>query len=211
MQRLLSALVVFLVATAGTGANAWAQSTTVQATPPPAGTAQLTVDCGAGMGDRNTCAADTSSGVVLLRQTGDGNCALGKTWGFDAKGVWVADGCRGTFALSDSRLKVDCAAAAGAREVCKANDSCRGGARHGVRRPACRVEPGATTKMASGSRTAARARSSWHARVARVRLRRRSAALRRRHVGRCRTCHADRTAPAARRFLGLRRQRHLGR
>jgi predicted porin len=82
---------------------------------------QRTVDCGAGAGDRNTCEADTTAGVALIRQTGDGNCALGKTWGFDSKGIWVANGCRGTFALSDDRLTVDCAAAAGAREVCQAN------------------------------------------------------------------------------------------
>ena len=54
---------------------------------------------------------------------GDGNCALGRTWGFDAKSVWVADGCRGTFALSDARVTVDCSAAVGAREVCQANTS----------------------------------------------------------------------------------------
>ena len=56
-----------------------------------------------GAGARNTCVADTSSGVVLVRQSGEGNCVLGKTWGFDAKGVWVADGCRGTFAFTDDR------------------------------------------------------------------------------------------------------------
>ena len=42
------------------GAEAWAQQTTVKATP-PAAPVQRTIDCGAGAGDRNTCEADTSS------------------------------------------------------------------------------------------------------------------------------------------------------
>jgi hypothetical protein len=76
-----------------------------------------TMDCGANVGKRNTCDADdTSSGVVLVRQAGEGNCSLGKTWGFDAKGVWVADGCRGTFAFGDDRPTVSCSAVTGSRK-----------------------------------------------------------------------------------------------
>ena len=97
-------------------ADAWAQPA-----PTPGASAPQAIDCGAAVGERNSCAADTSSGVVLVRQTGEGNCALGRTWGFDAKGVWVADGCRGTFAFTDDRVTVPCSAAAGAREVCTAN------------------------------------------------------------------------------------------
>ena len=82
---------------------------------------QGSIECGARAGDRNTCEADTSRGVVLVRQSGEGNCVLGKTWGFDAKGVWVADGCRGTFAFTDDRVTLACSAAPGAREVCTAN------------------------------------------------------------------------------------------
>jgi len=97
-------------------ADAWARPA-----PTPAASARQTIDCGAAVGERNTCEADTSAGVVLVRQSGEGNCMLGRTWGFDAKGVWVADGCRGTFAFTDDRLTVSCSAAAGAREVCSAN------------------------------------------------------------------------------------------
>ena len=89
------------------------------ATPPAS--PRPSIDCGADTGTRNTCDADTSSGVVLIRQSGEGNCVLGRTWGFDAKAVWVADGCRGTFAFTDDRQRVACSAAAGAREVCTAN------------------------------------------------------------------------------------------
>jgi Protein of unknown function (DUF3011) len=112
--RLLAAAFVTAMAIART--DAWAQPA-----PTPGASAQQTIDCGAAVGDRNTCDADTSSGVVLVRQAGEGNCVLGKTWGFEAKGVWVADGCRGTFAFTDDRVTVACSAAQGAREVCEAN------------------------------------------------------------------------------------------
>jgi hypothetical protein len=107
---------------ARTEAQAQQPGTTVvarsqQPAPTPEATAPRSIDCGAAGGDRNTCDADTSSGVVLVRQTGDGTCALGKTWGFDAKGVRVAEGCRGTFVFNDDRVTVTCSAAAGTREV----------------------------------------------------------------------------------------------
>jgi predicted porin len=132
-----------VAATVIAGADAWAQQTqqtTVVATPQqpaptPEAKTQQTIDCGTSLGDRNTCDADTSSGVVLLRQTGDGTCALGRTWGFDAKGVWVADGCRGTFAFTDDRTTVTCSAVADAREVCSANTA--GGVALVTGSPAC--------------------------------------------------------------------------
>jgi predicted porin len=112
-RRLAAALVG---ATVITGAAAGAQPA-----PIPAAAPQSAIECGAAVGDRNACVAGTSSGVVLVRQSGEGNCVLGKTWGFDAKGVWVADGCRGTFAFTDDRETLACSAAAGGREVCRAN------------------------------------------------------------------------------------------
>ena len=86
-----------------------------QSTPPPRA---ATVECGSN-GDRTTCAADTTAGVVLVSQKGEANCVLGRTWGFDAAGVWTGDGCRGTFAFGDDRPRLSCVAAAGAREHCK--------------------------------------------------------------------------------------------
>jgi hypothetical protein len=124
--RLLATVLVAAIAIAR--ADAWAQqpaptpgASAQQPAPTRNATAQRTIDCGAAVGDRNTCEADTSSGVVLVRQSGEGNCALGRTWGFDAKGVWVADGCRGTFVFTDDRVTVTCSAVPGAREVCTAN------------------------------------------------------------------------------------------
>jgi hypothetical protein len=48
-----------------------------------------TVTCSSKPGERSSCAADTSKGVVLLRSTGDAPCLLGKSWGYDQTSVWV--------------------------------------------------------------------------------------------------------------------------
>jgi len=57
----------------------------------------VTIACASKAGERNSCAADTSAGVVLLRSSGEAPCLLGKTWGYDQTSVWVADGCSGEF------------------------------------------------------------------------------------------------------------------
>jgi len=53
--------------------------------------------CESKAGERNVCPADTSAGVALMKSTGPAACLLGKTWGYDDAGVWVADGCSGEF------------------------------------------------------------------------------------------------------------------
>ena len=35
--------------------------------------------------------------VQLVRQLSSAACIEGRTWGQDARGVWVTDGCRGEF------------------------------------------------------------------------------------------------------------------
>lgn len=60
-------------------------------------TASLT--CTSEPAGRRQCAADTSAGVALVKTTGPSACLLGKTWGYDSAGVWVADGCGGEFIL----------------------------------------------------------------------------------------------------------------
>jgi hypothetical protein len=57
----------------------------------------LTVTCSSKPGERSSCIADTSKGVVLLRSSGDAPCLLGRTWGYDQASVWVADGCTAEF------------------------------------------------------------------------------------------------------------------
>jgi hypothetical protein len=69
-------------------------STSAQA---PDRLAAAPVVCMSSAGQRQHCAADTSAGVVLVTSTGPVACLLGKTWGYDEKGVWVSDGCGGEF------------------------------------------------------------------------------------------------------------------
>ena len=59
----------------------------------------VTVSCSSRPGQRESCAADTSKGVVLQRSTGDAPCLLGKTWGYDDHSIWVSDGCSGDFVV----------------------------------------------------------------------------------------------------------------
>ena len=66
----------------------------VAAPPAPPGS---TIMCSSEPGGRNQCPADTSAGVALVRSTGEAPCLLGKTWGYDDKGVWVSDGCSAEF------------------------------------------------------------------------------------------------------------------
>jgi hypothetical protein len=55
------------------------------------------VSCASRPGERTDCPANTSKGVALVRSSGESACLLGKTWGFDEKGVWVSDGCVAEF------------------------------------------------------------------------------------------------------------------
>ena len=61
--------------------------------------------CASEAGGRTQCGADTSSGVVLVSSTGTAACLLGKTWGYDDTGVWVADGCTGEFITGQATSK----------------------------------------------------------------------------------------------------------
>ena len=59
----------------------------------------VAVVCASNAGGRQVCPGDTSAGVALMKSTGAAACLLGKTWGYDDGGVWVADGCSGEFQL----------------------------------------------------------------------------------------------------------------
>jgi hypothetical protein len=78
-------------------------SISTYAQPPDPAAEPRTLLCESRRGeDRRTCAADTSAGVALLRSTGSAACLLGNTWGYEADGVWVAEGCSGEFVLGES-------------------------------------------------------------------------------------------------------------
>src|SRR5690242_18717907 len=51
---------------------------------------------------RQHCAANTSAGVVLINSSGPSACLLGKSWGYDDTGVWVANGCSGEFQVGQA-------------------------------------------------------------------------------------------------------------
>ena len=81
---------------------AQAQQTAVSPTNPPPPSPQQLVTCSSKAGERQVCAADTAAGAALLRSTGPATCLLGKTWGYDDKGIWVFDGCGGEFAVGST-------------------------------------------------------------------------------------------------------------
>jgi DUF3011 family protein len=60
---------------------------------------QNRIICQSRAGERQQCPADTSAGVALITSRGESSCLLGKTWGYDDNGVWVAGGCSGEFQL----------------------------------------------------------------------------------------------------------------
>jgi hypothetical protein len=65
----------------------------------------VTVICASRPGSRHECPADTSRGVVLARSSGESACLLGKTWGYDDKSVWVADGCVADFIVGPKTVE----------------------------------------------------------------------------------------------------------
>jgi len=57
------------------------------------------IRCESDEGRTRQCPADTSGGVKLVRRLSDSPCVEGESWGFGVNGVWVAQGCRGEFAV----------------------------------------------------------------------------------------------------------------
>lgn len=45
------------------------------------------------------CNVDTRGGVRLVRQESRSPCIQGRSWGYDRRGIWVANGCRARFQL----------------------------------------------------------------------------------------------------------------
>jgi hypothetical protein len=88
-------LLVFLTAPAAAQGTQDDSPTSQNAAPSQVTTS--TVTCSSKLGERSSCAADTSKGVVLLRSMGDAPCLLGRTWGYDQTSVWVSDGCSAEF------------------------------------------------------------------------------------------------------------------
>ena len=95
--HLLASFIWMLLALSSTTA---AQSASPPQDPAAAQSPPQTISrvvCASKPGTRSECPADTSAGIVLLRSSGEAACLLGKTWGYDEKGVWVSDGCSAEF------------------------------------------------------------------------------------------------------------------
>lgn len=56
------------------------------------------VHCESQDGRTRYCDADVRGGVRLARQLSRTDCVLGRTWGYDSRGIWVGGGCRAEFA-----------------------------------------------------------------------------------------------------------------
>lgn len=73
--------------------------------------AQDTFQCASRSHQTNYCDVDTRDGIELVRQLSHAGCWEGDTWGFDGRGVWVANGCRAEFAYGrghwDNRYRDD--------------------------------------------------------------------------------------------------------
>ncbi len=50
-------------------------------------------------GHRQACGTSIDQGAFLLRQMSESSCEEGRSWGWDAEGVWVDEGCRAEFAV----------------------------------------------------------------------------------------------------------------
>jgi hypothetical protein len=88
-------LAIALLAAAASAAAG--QTATTPPQTPAQAVAASRVTCESRAGERQHCAADTTKGVILLRSIGTAPCLLGRSWGYDDRGIWVSDGCSAEF------------------------------------------------------------------------------------------------------------------
>lgn len=74
------------------------------------------------------CEVDTRGGVQLVRQRSEATCTLGRTWGYDGRGIWVDRGCRADFQVGNvnwggygDNYVIYCASDDGGRQFCSTN------------------------------------------------------------------------------------------
>jgi hypothetical protein len=60
------------------------------------------VTCESSDGQRQYCRAETRNSVWLQTQLSRAPCRLGDSWGYDANGIWTANGCRARFQTGSS-------------------------------------------------------------------------------------------------------------
>jgi hypothetical protein len=52
---------------------------------------------------RRFCRVDTRSGVQIVRRLSRNACRQGRNWGYNARGIWVSNGCRAEFRILGRR------------------------------------------------------------------------------------------------------------
>ncbi|HLK03463.1 MAG TPA: DUF3011 domain-containing protein [Candidatus Acidoferrum sp.] len=87
-----------------------------------------TITCSSDDMGRHTCPIDARGGAQLVRQISGSPCTFGRTWGYDARGIWVDRGCRAEFQVGsaswngwDNGYSVYCASDDGSRHFCPAS------------------------------------------------------------------------------------------
>jgi molybdenum cofactor biosynthesis enzyme MoaA len=77
----------------------------------------------------NYCEIDPRGGVRLIRQLSNAHCSRGDTWGVNARGIWVTQGCRAEFEVGVGGY--------GRVFRCESNDNrtryCNADTRYGIR------------------------------------------------------------------------------
>ncbi len=64
---------------------------------------ERTIVCESHRGTYQYCRVDTEGKARLKNQLSRAPCQLDSTWGYDHRGVWVDDGCRGEFTVGKQR------------------------------------------------------------------------------------------------------------
>lgn len=69
--------------------------------------AQQTITCTSNGTRRQLCPADTSNGVVLVRERSDHVCQQGSTWSYSRQGISVSGGCSADFQVAGNASTSD--------------------------------------------------------------------------------------------------------
>lgn len=89
--------------------------------------AEREVNCDSAGKKYRYCPVKTYGSVRIQKRFSDAPCTLGKSWGYDAGGVWVDRGCRALFVVGEpgrrpiggSGTQITCASTGGKRVYCR--------------------------------------------------------------------------------------------
>lgn len=84
------------------------------------------INCASEGGRYRYCPAQTYGSARIDKKFSDAPCTFGKSWGYDAKGVWVSNGCRALFVLGEPSVRppigggrITCESMKGKRAYCR--------------------------------------------------------------------------------------------